>query len=314
MRSERMRAGMVISMAFAAGCGSARNDYSLPVGDDDAGGAFAGGDATTGPLDAYIEEGHVAIKVVTLSCADACAVVEAVATGGHPPYAFAWDDGSTSASRQVCPTSDASYFVKVSDTGSTGEFARAPETAKATLTADVIACPDGGVSDAGAPACDPDVPAPVISPPTVEVDPNGSTRYVANGGSLPPGRYRAQWVDGCMRWAYGGPAFGWDVNDPPPGVFGGPVAMDPGSCLLVDASGAFVAALPGLTGTAADSGTNDYASCVAVNQGTAPVDFDFAGGKLGVIANDLAAGDNTTGESAGGVSPTWRITYLSACP
>ena len=50
------------------------------------------------------------------------------------------------------------------------------------------------------------------------------------------------------------------------------------------------------------------------NQGDAPVDFDFAGGKLGVIANDLAAGDNTTGESAGGVSPTWKITFLSGCP
>ena len=49
------------------------------------------------------------------------------------------------------------------------------------------------------------------------------------------------------------------------------------------------------------------------HQGIAPVDFDFAGGKLGVIANDLAAGDNTTGESAGGVSPMWRITLLSAC-
>lgn len=58
---------------------------------------------------------------------------------------------------------------------------------------------------------------------------------------------------------------------------------------------------------------NDYASCVAANEGIPPVDFDFAGGKLGVIANDLAAGDNTTGESAGGVSPTWRITFLSAC-
>jgi hypothetical protein len=29
--------------------------------------------------------------------------VEAVATGGQPLYTFAWDDGSTSASRQVCP-------------------------------------------------------------------------------------------------------------------------------------------------------------------------------------------------------------------
>jgi hypothetical protein len=111
-----------------------------------------------------------------------------------------------------------------------------------------------------------------------------------------------------------GPEFGWDVNDPPPGVFGGPVSMDPGFCLLVTGDGAFVAALPGLTGSAADSGANDYPSCVAAAKDTPPIDFDFAGGKLGVLANDLAPGDNTTGESAGGVSPTWRITFLSSCP
>ena len=56
---------------------------------------------------------------------------------------------------------------------------------------------------------------------------NGGTRYVAGGASLPRGRYRAEWVDGCMRWSPGGPAFGWDVNDPPPGVFAGPVTSPP---------------------------------------------------------------------------------------
>ncbi len=255
------------------------------------------------------------VTFVTLSCAEGCASVKAVATGGHPPYTFAWDDGSSTATRNVCPKSDASYSVKVSDTGSTGEFPRPPATVMVPLAAHVIACPDGGIADGGSPACDPNAAAPTISPPTVEVDPTGSTHYVANGASLPPGRYRAQWVDGCMRWAIGGPAFGWDVNDHlPPGVYAGPVSMDPGYCLLVDAQGAYVAALPGLLGTAADSGTMDYASCIAANQGLAPVDFDFGGGKLGVIANDLGAGDNTTGESAGGVSPTWRITFLSGCP
>jgi hypothetical protein len=297
-------------------CGSPGNGYSLPVGTDDRGGGEFADDGASGagPLDAFIQQGRVTVKFVTIGCAGPCASVKAVASGGHPPYTFAWDNGSTDPSRQVCPTSDASYHVKVSDTGTTGEFARPPETVQVPLTADVIACPDAGIADGGSPSCDPDAAGPTISPPTVEVDPTGSTHYVANGASLPAGRYRAQWVDGCMRWAYGGPAFGWDVNDPPPGVFGGPVSMDPGFCLLVDAQGAFVSALPGLMGTAADSGTMDYPSCIAANQGVAPVDFDFAGGKLGVIANDLAAGDNTTGESAGGVSPTWRITYLSACP
>ena len=297
-------------VALAAGCGSTGDGYSLPVGSDDAGGAFSGDDGSaSGALDAHIERDKVAVTIVTLICAGDCATVQAVATGGQPPYTFRWDDGSTSPSRTVCPKADASYHVSVSDTGSTGEFSRAPQRVIVPLTADVIGCPAGTITVAGSPACD----AAAIAPSTVEVDPTGSTHYVASGASLPAGRYRAQWIDGCMKWAYGGPSFGWDVNDPPPGVFGGPVATDPGYCLLVDAQNAFVAALPGLTGSAADSGASDYASCVAANAGIPAVDFDFAGGKLGVIANDLAAGDNTTGESAGGVSPTWRITFLSAC-
>jgi hypothetical protein len=311
MTSRHGRFGAALLVAIAAGCGTPGDGYSLPVGSDDGGGAFIGDDASvSGSLDAHIERNHVAVKIVTLSCAGDCATVEAVASGGQAPYTFRWDDGSVSASRTVCPKADARYHVDVSDTGSTGEFAHAPEMLVVPLTADVIGCPGGTITDGGAPACD---SSAAIGPMTVEVDPTGSTHYVANGASLSAGRYRAQWIDGCMKWAYGGPSFGWDVNDPPPGVFGGPVAMDPGYCLLVDAQNAFVAALPGLTGSAADSGTNDYASCVAANEGVPAVDFDFAGGQLGVIANDLAAGDNTTGESAGGVSPTWRITLLSAC-
>ncbi len=37
----------------------------------------------------------------------------------------------------------------MTDTGTSGELARAPETAQASVAADVVACPDGGVSDAG---------------------------------------------------------------------------------------------------------------------------------------------------------------------
>ncbi len=311
MTPRHARFGATFLVVVAAGCGSTGDGYSLPVGSDDAGGAFTGDDArVSSSFDAHIERNHIAVKIVTLSCAGDCASVEAVATGGQPPYTFRWDDGSTSPSRTVCPKADTSYHVGVSDTGSTGEFARTAETIVVPLTADVIGCPVVGIADSGARGC---VSADTMGPSTVEVDATGSTHYVANGASLPAGRYRAQWIDGCMKWAYGGPSFGWDVNDPPPGVFGGPVAMDPGYCLLVDGQNVFVAALPGLTGSAADSGTNDYASCIAANESIPAVDFDFAGGKLGVIANDLAAGDNTTGESAGGVSPTWRITFLSAC-
>jgi hypothetical protein len=68
--------------------------------------------------------------------------VEAVGTGGNPPYSFKWDNGSTTATRQVCPSSSTSYNVKVTDTGSVGEITRGPETASASLTADVLSCPD----------------------------------------------------------------------------------------------------------------------------------------------------------------------------
>ena len=143
------RAWLVGSLAAVAlGCGGGGNAYSLPVGSDDAsGGAFLGDDASsTGALDAHIEENHLTITIVTLSCAGDCADVVAVATGGHPPYTFAWDDGSTSASRMVCPTASTSYAVKVTDTGSSGELARAAQTVQVPLTADVLACPDGGAA------------------------------------------------------------------------------------------------------------------------------------------------------------------------
>jgi hypothetical protein len=41
------------------------------------------------------------------------------------------------------------YVVQVSDTGSVGELERAAQTAQASLTADVLACPDGGTNDGG---------------------------------------------------------------------------------------------------------------------------------------------------------------------
>jgi len=104
----------------------------------------------------------VAVKVITLSCAGDCAMVEAVGTGGLPPYSFKWDDGTTSATRQVCPTSSTSYDVKVTDTGTVGEVPRPAETAQASVTADLLSCPDGG-NDARAPL------ATVVVPGTTDI-------------------------------------------------------------------------------------------------------------------------------------------------
>jgi hypothetical protein len=120
-------------------------------GDDSGNVTFATGDAAGAQgIDAYIEQGQVAVRLITLSCAGDCATVQAVGTGGYPPYTYAWENGSTNPVRQVCPASDTAYSVKVTDTGGSGENLRPPQTAGASVTADVLACPDGGPGDAAA--------------------------------------------------------------------------------------------------------------------------------------------------------------------
>lgn len=146
---------VALLIALSADCGtSANSGYSLDAGGDESGNiTFATGDAAGAQgldagLDAYIEQGQVAVRLITLSCAGDCATVQAVGTGGDPPYTYAWENGSTNPVRQVCPASDTAYSVKVTDTGGSGENLRPPQTAGASVTADVLACPDGGPGDA----------------------------------------------------------------------------------------------------------------------------------------------------------------------
>jgi hypothetical protein len=165
-----------------AGCGSSAQRSFLDVGSDD-GGAIslgAGGDGGgTSTLGAHIEDDHVAVTLITLGCEGSCADVEAVGTGGHPPYTFKWDDGSTSATQHVCPTADTSYSVTVTDTAASGEVVRAAQSATASVTADVVACPDGGSLDAGPrPPVDAGPTSTVTVPGTADVwlagQPDGS--------------------------------------------------------------------------------------------------------------------------------------------
>jgi hypothetical protein len=144
MTTREWAAGLVL-FGLTLRCGGSRQDlYSLPVGADDDGGIFAGSDAATGPLDAQIQQNHVAVTFVTLSCAGACATVAVVASGGNPPYSFQWSDGATTQTRQVCPTATTSYDVTVKDSGSTGEVQLPAQMVDRPLTASVLACPDGG--------------------------------------------------------------------------------------------------------------------------------------------------------------------------
>jgi hypothetical protein len=197
-----MRTAAVASMiALTTSCGT--SDNSLDVGGDDAGRiSFMTGDAA-GPqnLGAYIEQGTVAVKLITLSCAGDCATVQAVGTGGHPPYTYAWEDGSTDAVRRVCPTADTGYSVKVTDTGESGEVSRPPQTAKASVTADVLACPDGGAhpggnADGGIANCETFL---ILGGPSGEVSGTGA---MACGDSGTPG---------ALQWGVG-PALGSAVS------------------------------------------------------------------------------------------------------
>jgi hypothetical protein len=173
---------VLLVAALTTGCGG-KDHYVFDVGGDDAGGgSFASGE--DGPPDAFvaqIEQNKMAIRFVTLSCAEGCATVEAVASGGRAPYHFAWNDGTSNPTRTVCPTSTTSYAVTVTDTGMGGELGSASETARASVTASVIACPDGGTApDASGPA------APPVYWATWDAPVNGSPGS-AEGLLSPPG-------------------------------------------------------------------------------------------------------------------------------
>ena len=86
----------------------------------DAGGFFGGDAGGTSRLEAHVERDHGPVTVVTLGCAGSCVDVEAVATGGSPPYAFTWEDGSTGPTRHLCPSSTTEYSVTVTDTATAG--------------------------------------------------------------------------------------------------------------------------------------------------------------------------------------------------
>jgi hypothetical protein len=152
-----------LSAALALAC-SAGGDGSLVVGTqtggaasvpNGSGGALGFGGNVSGPsaFSAHVESPRgVVVEFVTLSCANACADVLAVAVGGYEPYTFAWEDGSTSAARRVCPSETTRYEVTVTDAGTSGEIPKPPRTVKAPLTANLIRCQDGGVPapDSGA--------------------------------------------------------------------------------------------------------------------------------------------------------------------
>jgi hypothetical protein len=118
--------------------------------DNPSGGASGGLDVMEHALAVEVQHESLAVELVTLRCAGECAEVEAVATGGHPPYTFAWDDGPTDAMRMLCSDATTTFGVAVTDTGiDTEELSYAARTERAEVTAAVLSCSDdGGVPEA----------------------------------------------------------------------------------------------------------------------------------------------------------------------
>lgn len=149
----------------AAGEGGASGTSGVGGANVTAGVGGAGGSAGTSVLagtggdgdrlSAHIEDSaQLAVEIVTVACPGECVEVKAVATGGQPAYHFTWEDGSTSPTRMLCPTTFTKHEVTVTDTGhDSDEFGHEMETAVASVNARALDCsppmpePDAGAGD-----------------------------------------------------------------------------------------------------------------------------------------------------------------------
>ena len=126
----------------------------------------------------------------------------------------------------------------------------------------------------------------------------GQIVYYEEGGALPPGRYRATYVDGCMKYDF---IFSWQVQGSTPDAGGS------GFWFVGNTSDDRIAMAPGTTAAYAD-----FDACVGANLAATPEEFEFDGGKLGVWLNDDPYIDNVAGEN--GRNPKWQLTLLGVCP
>lgn len=128
----------------------------------------------------------------------------------------------------------------------------------------------------------------------------GQIVYYAGGAALPSGRYRVQYVDGCMKynasqdWAVNAYADGhdsfWLVGD----TTSDRIVIPPGTVGFLVGSGGFAT----------------FDECVTANVALPPKEFQFAGGKIGVWLSDSPYSDNVAGVD--GRNPKWSLTLLGA--
>lgn len=113
-------------------------------------------------------------------------------------------------------------------------------------------------------------------------------------GDLPAGRYRATYVDGCMKYST---LWVWSVHG----------NTDQAFWLVAGDSDHRLAMPPGTIGVLNGLGAYDaFEDCVRASLALAPVEFAFTGGRLGLWLNDFPYDDNVAGEN--GRNPTWQLT------
>jgi hypothetical protein len=138
----------------------------------------------------------------------------------------------------------------------------------------------------------------------------GAVVGFGDGASLPAGRYRVSYVDGCMKYASNQ---GWTIH----AYADGHVAwwlvatLDPAQAVAKE-----IVMPPGTVGIFPGTGSlgggfDTFDACVAANHLLPPVEFDHAGGPIGIFVLDNNYGDNLAGE--GGRNPKWSLTRLAAC-
>jgi hypothetical protein len=193
------RVSLALLSAMAIGC-SADGSRGLRVGaagdeagdsaagsagiDNPGGGGSAGGiEISDNALEVEIQHQALAVELVTLSCAGECVEVEAVASGGHPAYTFAWDDGPTTPLRMLCPDETTTFGVSVTDSPiDTDELSYEAHTERAEVTAEVLRCPDDGGVPPVESDCGPGATAPFLLVGRRESA--GTAVYVQENGTL----------------------------------------------------------------------------------------------------------------------------------
>jgi hypothetical protein len=131
-----------------------------------------------------------------------------------------------------------------------------------------------------------------------DLDLFGDIVYFADAQTLPAGRYRVTYEDGCMKYNLFLP---WTVNQ------GG----NDGWWLVGETRDRRVAQLPGIV--ASGNTGSSFDGCLAAARDVQPFEFDFTGGKLGIVLFDGPYIDNVAGEA--GRNPKWSLTLLvDACP